>query len=178
MVAGPHVTPAREPSLGPLVIGVGNPNRHDDGVGLEIVRRLRPLLPHAERGVAFEGDGTGLLDLWEGEATVVVVDAVHSGAPPGTIHRIDASGPTRFPTSAPSSTHGLSVAEAVLLARSLGRLPKRLVVYGVEGSDFSPGVGLSGGVARAVARAVESIANELNHAPGLDSGVDTGVGHA
>ncbi|MGP8110538.1 MAG: hydrogenase maturation protease [Thermoplasmata archaeon] len=148
-----------------LVIGVGNANRRDDGVGLAVARRLRTRSARPARIVEFEGEGTGLLDLWEDERFVVVVDAVRSGAAPGTVHRIDTSGSFVFPSKPTSSTHGLSVGEAVHLGRSLGRLPGRLVVYGVEGSEFTPGDELSPPVARAVDRVVESILAERASAP-------------
>jgi hydrogenase maturation protease len=49
-----------------------------------------------------------------------------------------------------SSTHAFGVAEAVELARELGRLPGRLEVYAIEGADFSAGAELSAEVASAV----------------------------
>jgi hydrogenase maturation protease len=165
MAEEPRPEPRGAPLPSPLVIGVGNTNRRDDGVGPEVVRRLRSRIGTPDRAVAFEGDGTGLLDLWEDATWVVVVDAVRSGSPPGTVHRIDAHGPYSFPSPATSSTHGLSVAEAVRLGRTLGRLPDRLVVYGVEGSDFEPGTGLTAPVEGAVNRVVESIVRELAGPP-------------
>lgn len=41
------------------------------------------------------------------------------------------------------STHTVSVAEAVEMARVMGRLPDRLLIYGIEGADFGSGDGLS-----------------------------------
>ena len=41
------------------------------------------------------------------------------------------------------STHAFSVAEAVELARALNKLPTRLLIYGIEGVDFSAGIGLT-----------------------------------
>ncbi len=38
-----------------------------------------------------EGESLGLLDIWQGADAVVLVDAIRSGARPGTIHRIDAT---------------------------------------------------------------------------------------
>ena len=53
--------------------------------------------------------------------------------------------------SAPSaSTHHLGVAEAVELGRSLGRLPDRREVIGIEGGWFGAGRGLSPEVRGAV----------------------------
>ena len=55
------------------------------------------------------------------------------------------------------STHGFGVADAIELARSLGRLPERLDVYAIEGADFGHGDELT----PAVAGAVAALAREL-----------------
>ena len=73
---------------------------------------------------------------------MLIVDAIRSGAPPGTVHRVDASQapvPERLRSS--SSTHAIGVAEAIELARALGRLPAQVVLYGVEGRRFDAGGG-------------------------------------
>jgi hypothetical protein len=49
--------------------------------------------------------------------------------------------------AAPTSSHGLGVGQAVELARALDRLPRKLVVVGVEGADFGQGTDLTGAVA-------------------------------
>ena len=101
----------------PLVIGVGNPWRGDDGAGIEVARRVG--------GIAFEGDGTGLVELWAGAEDAVVVDAAASGAAPGTVHRFDAAAGPLPARSLRSSTHHFGVADAIELARALDRLPPR-----------------------------------------------------
>ena len=136
------------------MLGIGNPWRGDDGAGLEVARRLRA---EGLRALEREGEPSALLDAWAGEREVVVVDAVRSGAEPCTIHRLDARA-RRLPAELFAvSTHHLSVAEAVELARALGRLPERLEVYGIEGASFEAGSGL----APAVETAVEAVAAEL-----------------
>ncbi len=103
-------------------------------------------------GGASTSDPARLLVLWEGAGHAVVVDACASGASPGTIHRGDAGRPVH-----PASTHGFGVADAIALARSLGRLPQRLDIYAIEGADFGYGDGLT----PAVAAAVDELADEL-----------------
>ena len=88
---------------------------------------------------------------------MVIVDAVRSGAKAGTIHRLDALARPLPAQLFRASTHHLSVAEAVALGRALGRLPERLEIYGIEGRDFTAGLGL----APEVERAVERVAAEL-----------------
>ena len=51
------------------------------------------------------------------------------------------------------STHALGIADAVELARELGRLPGRLAVYGIEGESFEAGEGLTPAVEATVDRA-------------------------
>lgn len=97
------------------------------------------------------------MEAWRGADTVILIDAVLSGAPPGTIHHLDAhaqSIPTNFFSY---STHAFSVAEAIELARILNCLPPRLLLIGIEGKDFAYGMGLSPEVDEAVARVVHSI---------------------
>lgn len=112
------------------------------------------------RVVELAGGATELLEAWAGEPAVVVVDAMASGAPPGTVRRFDAVREPLPAAPAGASTHGLGLAEAVGLARTLGRLPARLVLVGIEGADFSPGRGLTPAVAAAVAEAARLVRAE------------------
>lgn len=129
-----------------LIIGLGNGLRGDDGAGLEVARRLRAAAAHAA-GIEvreLRGEPIELLDLWQNAAAVVLVDTMRSGAPAGTIKRFDASREALpLHTRAASSTHALGLGEALELARSLDRLPERVIVYAVEGRAFEPGAALS-----------------------------------
>ncbi|MGP3769868.1 hydrogenase maturation protease [Streptomyces sp. SDT5-1] len=148
------------------VIGVGNEFRRDDGVGWAVVERLRahavgrPLPPGTVLATC-DGDPGRLIGLWEGAGLVVVVDAAHAHpGQPGRVHRIelDAERLNRPPTT---SSHGLGLGEAVELARVLGRLPQRLVVYAVEGGDSSLGTAMSGAVAAVVGPLTDSVEDEI-----------------
>jgi hydrogenase maturation protease len=153
-----------------LVIGIGNELRQDDAAGVEIARRLRGRARPPEVDVyECQGDATDLLAAWEGREAVVIVDSMRSGAPPGTIRRLDASRdplPSRLRRSA--STHAVALGEAIELGRALDRLPARVVVYAVEGRRFGAGAGLSDeveAVAAALADAVLGEAGELARRP-------------
>jgi hydrogenase maturation protease len=132
-----------------LVIGLGNPARCDDAAGLIAARRLG--------GVEHEGDPLALLDLWDGADCAVVIDAVSSGAEAGTVHRFDAEDMPLPALRTSTSTHAVGLAEAIELARTLGRLPAQLVVYGIEGERFEAGTVLTPAVAAAVDAVVGAI---------------------
>jgi hydrogenase maturation protease len=61
------------------------------------------------------------------------------------------------------------VAEAIELARTIGELPPSLIVYGIEGLDFSAGTSLSPEVAASVPGVVSSILAEIRGLAGLKS---------
>lgn len=149
-----------------LVIGVGHEQRGDDAAGLLVARRLADAAASAApdlRVLEHGGDGMDLLLAWEGAERVFLVDAVVSGArPPGELHRFDAH---RVPLPSAlfvgTSTHALGVAEAIELGRSLGRLPERVVVYGIEAERFDTGTGPGPEVLAAVERVAGRLLEEL-----------------
>jgi hydrogenase maturation protease len=146
-----------------VFIGVGNPFRGDDGAGIAVVRRLRQEIPSEVRVLEETGDGAELLEAWKGADCVILVDAVQSGAPPATIHRLDARVEKLPVWFSHSSTHLFGVAEAIELARVMGDLPAQLIVYGIEGLDFSAGTALSPEVADIVPAAANLILQEIQH---------------
>lgn len=148
-----------------LIIGVGNPERSDDGAGREVARQLRALALPAVVVREATGEASELLDAWNGHERVILVDASSSGRRPGTVTRFDASAAPLPAALARASTHGWGVAEAIELARALGRLPGSVVIYAIEGRSFEPGTGLSLQVRRAVARVVDALAARPSAAP-------------
>jgi hydrogenase maturation protease len=145
-----------------LVVGLGHPDRGDDAAGLVIARRVREQVP-AVPVVEWEGEMSGLLDLWGGVGTVVVVDAVRGG-PPGRVLRLGDGG-AALPPGTGRGTHDLDLDDVVRLARVLGRAPRRLVVIGVTGTDFGAGRPLSTEVAEAIETATRAVLAELGREP-------------
>lgn len=147
-----------------VVIGIGNEYRRDDGVGIVLARRLRVRLPPEISIIEASGEGASLLDAWQGATSVVLLDAVQSGSLPGTIRRFEASTEAIPSAFFHYSTHAFSVAEAIELSRVLHQLPPHLTVYGIEGSNFAVGVGLSAAVEGAVATVIAQVVSELQTA--------------
>ena len=115
-----------------LVIGVGNEFRGDDAVGLLAVRDLETWKLPSVQIVESRGDGARLMRLWKGIESVIVIDAVRSGSPPGTLHRLDVSHHPLPANFLCTSSHQFGVGEAIETSRELGDLPPRVVFYGVE----------------------------------------------
>jgi hydrogenase maturation protease len=132
------------------VIGVGNLYRSDDAAGLAVSAIVAAAEVPGVRVCEHDGEPAGLLDLWAGADRAYVADMVKSGADPGTVHWVDVTEKDLPSGLGSPSSHHLSIAEAVSLARVLGRLPTRLVIVGIEGVSVTAGVGLTPVVSRGV----------------------------
>jgi hydrogenase maturation protease len=145
-----------------VVVGVGNPYRGDDGAGPEVARRVRAATPGWVGVVEHDGEPAGLLDAWAEADLAVVIDAVFSpGVRPGYIHRVEVTGASDLTSTRAVSSHGIGAGDAVELARALGRLPRRLVLYGIQGKSSAPGPGLSPEVEASVHALVDCIVKEV-----------------
>lgn len=141
----------------PLVICCGNPDRGDDGAG--------PLVAHllARAGIAALGhsrDGLALIEAWSRAEHVILVDTVVTGAAPGTVIRLSGDS-VRVLRDRTGWTHSFGVADAIDLARELGRMPKHLEIIGIEGSRFEPGTEPAAEVSESAARVASQISEEL-----------------
>jgi hydrogenase maturation protease len=144
-----------------LLIGVGNEFRSDDGVGLAVVREILDKLIPSVTVKLESGEGVALLESWQGFQDVMIVDAVSSGAVPGTIYKIDARNekiPSKF---FHYSTHAFSIAEAIELARITNAIPPKLIVYGIEGANFMAGITISPVVKAAAEKLCEQIIQDV-----------------
>ncbi len=162
-----------------LVAGIGNESRRDDACGLEVVRRISRRPPPGVLIAEFPGDLTDIIDLWQERRLVVVVDAMRTSLPPGTIVRSEVSGPGFEESPTPSSTHGLSLVHAVGLGRALGKLPAEIVLFTIEAREVRMGIGLSREVEAAVPRVVAQVLAEVARAAPAHAGSRPGgIAHA
>jgi hydrogenase maturation protease len=146
-----------------VVIGIGQSLRGDDAAGLKAVKQWQEAHPDTAsqpklRVELAELPGVGLLSLMEGAQAAILVDAVHSSAPPGTIHLLSEADLEGFGAGS-GSAHGWGVTETLALGRLLNpeHVPARIQLVGIEASELGLGQTLSPPVAAALSRAVEQI---------------------
>jgi hydrogenase maturation protease len=155
----------------PLLIGVGNRDRGDDGIGVIVVEECARVLGDSVLTYAAEGDLCDLALRWERDQTVVVVDAMTSGRTPGSILRIDALDQRLPVENGLLSSHGIGLGEAVELARILDRLPRQLTIFCIEATSFDQFDAVTAPVADAVDGVVARIAAVIavGSSPGIDA---------
>ncbi len=143
-----------------VVIGVGNRWRRDDAAGMEVVDALQERVDDSVILVESGGEPARLLDAFALARRVVMVDAVVTGAEPGTIHRFtDADLPQRMGIG--QSSHLVQLVESIQLGKLLGKLPNGLTLIGIEATDFGNGEGMTIPVESAIAVAVDAVLAEL-----------------
>jgi len=143
-----------------VVIGVGNRWRRDDAAGLEVIEALRGRVGNSVVLVESDGEPTRLLDAFELSAKVIMVDAVVTGADPGTVHRFtDAELPNQMGIG--QSSHLVQLVETIELGKLLDKLPNGLILIGIEATDFDNGEGMTDVVAAGVQSATEAVLVEL-----------------
>jgi len=151
------------------IVGIGNRLRGDDAVGLLVVKILTER-SHAGTSIfELDGDQLRLLELMAKTETMVIVDAVLSSAMAGTILRIDTSADPvprdfRFFT-----THSFDSFQTIELARAMGRLPKKIIIYGIVGKDFSYTETLSPEVEKSIPIVGDKILQEIEKLEGQRS---------
>jgi hydrogenase maturation protease len=125
-----------------LLLGLGNPIVSDDSVGLKVAAILKERL-HGRAGVEVSEDYWGGLRLMErlaGYDRAIVIDAICTGAEPGTLHRLT---PDDIGTQRSASAHDVNLATALEFGRQAGvSLPenRHIMLVGIEAEnilDFS-----------------------------------------
>jgi hydrogenase maturation protease len=152
------------------VIGIGNDYRRDDAAGRVVARRLKERMPPDVEIVEETGEGAAILEAWRGVEDVFLIDAVQSGEPAGTLHRIDVQTQPLPASLFRHSTHAFGIAEAVEVARLLHQLPHRLIIYGIEGERFDAGLGLSPEVEKGVVEAEARLRQEITQIRNIPRG--------
>jgi hydrogenase maturation protease len=145
-----------------LVVGLGNPDRGDDSIGVAVARRLQGRLPTDVAIVVRSGDMLSLIEDWASFDALVCVDAAAPMGAPGRIYRIDLATGELPQNVSPTSSHGLGLAEAIALARALKCAPQDIIVYAIEGRCFNGGAPVTPQVTAAAGDVADRIVAEVS----------------
>jgi hydrogenase maturation protease len=145
-----------------VVIGLGNVVMSDDGLGVHAVRRLRERYAVADGVEVVEGGTAGLLLLphLADARRAILVDAIDTGACPGTMTRL--SGEDWMSAfSIRMTPHEVALEDLLGAARLKDVWPEELVLLGLQPGPIALGTELSLPVAAALDELVDAIAAQL-----------------
>ena len=161
-----------------LVLGVGNILLEDEGIGVKVIEALEQLdrLPDGVDVVDGGTCGMDLLDVVADREHLIIVDAVKTGAPPGTVVVLrDDAVPAFFRTKI--SPHQLGLSDLLAATALMERSPARLTLIGIVPERMGTGLELSPGIAakleELLALTVEELATLGKHPqPAARTGTD------
>lgn len=146
-----------------LVIGAGNILLKDEGIGVRVLKYLTDAYAPPDTVECIDGGtaGINLLDHIKGFTHVIIIDAVSSPSPPGTIVKISGKDLEKAPAPTLGTTaHQVGLMELMALASFEGRKPS-FTVIGVVPKDIRPGLELTSLVRKKVPEAAEAVKGEL-----------------
>jgi len=119
-----------------LIIGIGNLLRTDDGVGIHVINLIKELQPQVETLDAAMGS-IEILEAMRGYDRAIIVDAIETGAEPGTIYRVNFTSGEK-PLSVTYS-HGTDLITTLKLGQKLfpDEMPREIIIIAVEAEDTS-----------------------------------------
>lgn len=145
-----------------IVVGIGHPFRGDDGLGPKAIMQLQSQLPPGIETKSILGDLAEILDIFEHYATVFIIDIiVTENAPPGTRYRLTKPDLKEFAHCCRTSTHAFDLSQALEMAQNLNIMPEKLIIYGIEGYDFSHTDALSLEVTAQIKPLIDDLTREI-----------------
>lgn len=145
-----------------LVLGLGNILLQDDGIGVYVVRRLleRYALPDGVEALDGGVRGLALMPYLEGVDRLLIIDAVKTGQPPGTLIRL--AGDDIATSLGPKlSPHQEGLADILWVAKCVGPCPQEIVLWGVQPLALDTGLDMSPPVAAQLDALVDRALEEL-----------------
>ena len=145
-----------------LVLGIGNSIMSDDGIGIRVIQNLVDCYRIPAEVTVLEGGtlGLNLLPDVQGAETLLVVDAIETGGPPGTLMRLEGDElPLCFENRI--SPHEMGLKDLLTVAALMGDAPKEVVLWGIQPERLDVGEELSPSVAARLSELTGKVVDEL-----------------
>lgn len=149
-------------TLPTLVLALGNPLMGDDGFGLAVLAELRRNVEAEGPLMLMDGGtwGMNLLPAIESTSRLLLIDAIKTGAEPGTVTRLEREELPRY-FSHKISPHQVDLREILALAELRGTLPPETVAIGVQPESVTFRMALSPAVEAMVPVVTDAVLRQL-----------------
>jgi len=146
------------------IIGIGNPLRRDDGIGIVLLEKLVEQKKTLPKEIQYLDGGTGgmnLLHILPQFDIVIIIDAVQFNAAPGSYRFFTADEITTNKNINSISTHTNQLPQVIEISRQLEELPKQLFIFGIQPKNTSYGRNLSNALKKNIKTLLSSLQNEI-----------------
>lgn len=148
------------------VIGCGNSNRSDDGVGVFVARKLRERFGNPQEGKLriFDAGSDGMAVMFKarGSESLVIVDASRTGSEPGAVFEVPGEELEGEPAHA-LNLHDFRWDHALYAGRKIFKeeFPQDVTVFLIEAGSLELGVTLTAEAERAANVVIDKIAARI-----------------
>ena len=145
-----------------LVIGMGNVLMQDEGIGVRAVEELEQRYRIPDGVEVIDGGTTGmeLFEPMRGAGSLIIADAVNTGAPYGSLVRIaNEEIPAFFQTKL--SNHQLGVSDLLALLALKGETPEQVTIVGMVPHSLENKLGLTPEATAGLEGMVQMLVDEL-----------------
>lgn len=142
-----------------LVLGIGNVLLGDEGIGIVTLAHLANS-PNLPPGLELIDAGTpsfALLPRLTLAWGLVVIDAAHFDAPPGSVRLLEGEAMDEHLRASRRSAHEVGMADLLDMARLLEALPPRRALIGIRIAQWAWGEGVQPALLPAVPRAARMV---------------------
>ena len=150
------------PSIG--IIGVGNPLRKDDGIGIHLLKILKKEADHLPQTVTFIDGGTGgmnLLHLFRRYDIIILLDAVNFLGTPGETRFFTFEDIQSKKKVSTISTHNADLFQIIQIGLELDECPKKIFIFGVQPANVCFGEGFTNRIKKQMNSIVTDMKKEL-----------------
>lgn len=145
-----------------LILGVGNILLTDEGAGVHAIQELqRRSLP--ENVEIIDGGTMGLELMWlmENRQKIILIDAVQTHEPPGTIFRFTPNDIGKISGGRQVSFHQLGFLDTLKVARYLGKEPPEIIIVGIQPKSIEMGMELTPEIKARLPQLLECVMKEV-----------------
>ena len=151
-----------------LVLGLGNILLMDEGIGVHVAQKLMDMPLPADVEVMDGGTlGLNLIYYLEGRKKVIVIDAVLTDAPPGTLYRFT-DRDLEEQTGSLVSAHDVNFVHVLKNAAFIGIKPEEVVFIGIKPDEIAEGLGLTPVIEEKIPRIIELVMKEITTTAGAE----------
>jgi len=145
-------------------MGIGNLIMSDDGAGVHVIRHLGKHYRFPPEVTLLDGGtlGLDLLPRLEGVDRLLIIDAIETGDPPGTLARMSGDEiPVVMETKL--SPHQMGLKDLLAVAMLQGYSPPEMVLVGIQPENIDLGLELSPKVSARFDELVHMVLRELGN---------------
>jgi hydrogenase maturation protease len=146
------------------VIGIGNPLRRDDGIGILLLEKLVERKENLPEDIEYIDGGTGgmnLLHLFSRYDVVLIIDAVNFNEKTGESKLFTLEDVHRKKNPIAISTHESDILKVIQLSKELGEAPDRFFIFGVQPRDIVYGTDISFELQQKIEVLLDSLRQEI-----------------